>query len=96
MITEGVTKVYCIQNLCSYYKYDFYKGHYYKVLVREGKYSDIIIYDDNNNIFGFYINSDFNSYLVSDYFLTEKEQRKYKLKKLNEKFDKKVNKETNI
>lgn len=83
MITKEVTKVYCIKDLNSYYKYNFYKGHYYRVMVNEAKYSDVRIFDDMDNALDFYLTSDFNSYLISDYFLTEKEQRKEKLKKLN-------------
>ena len=83
MITEGITQVYCIEDYSVNYKFNFYKGYYYKVIVKKAKYSDVRIYDDYDNALSFYLTSDFNAYFIKNHFLTEKELRKEKLKKLN-------------
>jgi len=82
MITKETIKVYCIKDYsnrtCS-----FYKNNYYKVQIQKNVLSDVRIFDDLNRGLYFYFPSIYNTSIINEHFITEKELRKLKLDKLN-------------
>lgn len=81
------TLVYCIKNdlfLFNFTQCKFIENHYYKLTHDEEKINPLSICDEKGLSFDFHPDSYFNKNIRNSYFMSLKECRKIKLKKLNE------------
>jgi hypothetical protein len=78
-------KVYCINTYTKEHifvdSFTFIKGKYYDIIYTNDNY--IHIFDDDNNLLKYVAGSIFDTEISHRYFMTTKQLRKEKLKKLN-------------